>query len=82
MGTTFEAAGRVIVPKSMRDAMGLSAGREIDLAYLDGRIEIDLAPVEGIVTVEDGWPVLTPARSDLPALGDQTLRDTVEATRR
>jgi|APMI01.1.fsa_nt_gi AbrB family looped-hinge helix DNA binding protein len=82
MRTTIDAAGRVIVPKSIRAAMGLSAGREIDLAYVDGRIEIDLAPVEGAATVEDGWPVFTPQRADLPPLDDRTLRDTVEATRR
>jgi len=70
------------VPKSLRDAMGLTAGREVDLVYVDGRIEIELAPVAGRVTLEDGWPQLTPDRADLPMLDDQTLRDTIEATRR
>lgn len=82
MRTTIDAAGRVVVPKALRDAMGLTAGREIDLALVDGRIEIDLAPIDGAVTVEAGWPRFTPATTDSPTLEDQTVRDTLEATRR
>lgn len=82
MRTTIDAAGRVVVPKALRDAMGLTAGREIDLAFIDGRIEIELAPIDGTVTVEAGWPRLTPAATDSPTLDDQTVRDTLETTRR
>jgi len=82
MRTTIDAAGRVVVPKSLRDAMGLTAGREIDLVFVDGRIEIELAPVEGTITLDDGWPLMSPSRGDLPTLDDRTLRDTIEATRR
>ena len=46
MRTTIDAAGRIVVPKALREAMGLTAGRTIDVMFTDGRIEIELAPVE------------------------------------
>lgn len=45
MRTTIDAAGRLVVPKPVRDAMGLEPGRAVDVVFTDGRIEIALAPV-------------------------------------
>ncbi len=70
-----------MVPKSLRDAMGLEAGRAIDIIYADGRIEIELAPVQAHVEMVDGFPALV-ADEELPALTDEQVRATVEATRR
>ena len=42
MRTTIDKAGRIVVPKALRDAMGLEAGQEVELTLTDGRIEIAL----------------------------------------
>ncbi len=81
MRTTIDSAGRIVVPKSVREAMGLSAGREIDVVFTDGRIEIELAPVEVELELGTGLPRAR-AREDLPPLTDDQIRDTLEATRR
>ena len=81
MRTTIDAAGRVVVPKAVRDAMGLSAGREIDVVFTDGRIEIELAPVDVQVIEGEGLPRLM-ARAELPPLTDELVRDTIESARR
>jgi AbrB family looped-hinge helix DNA binding protein len=65
MRTTIDSAGRVVVPKAVRDAMGLTAGREIDVVFTDGRIEIELAPAEVRVVDEGGLPRLLPS-AELP----------------
>jgi len=37
MHTTIDAAGRVVVPKALRDALGLTAGTTLDISiYGDG----------------------------------------------
>jgi len=51
MRTTIDAAGRLVVPKSPRDELGFSAGTELELASVDGRLEI---AVPSRVRVEDG----------------------------
>ncbi|MCK0112625.1 AbrB/MazE/SpoVT family DNA-binding domain-containing protein [Ornithinimicrobium sp. F0845] len=81
MRTTIDAAGRIVVPKVIRDAMQLSAGRAIDVTFVDGRIEIELAPAEVQVAIEDGLPVVRPLE-DLPPLTDEIVRDTLDSTRR
>jgi AbrB family looped-hinge helix DNA binding protein len=81
MRTTIDAAGRLVVPKAVRLAMGLTPGRVVDLVFTDGRIEIDVAPVD--VHVEAGRPLprVVPTE-DMPALTDDQIRETLESTRR
>jgi len=81
MKTTIDAAGRIVVPKALRDAMGLTAGRTIDMVFTDGRIEIELAPVEVELQASGRLPRLV-AGDDQPELTDQQVRDALEATRR
>lgn len=84
MRTTIDAAGRIVVPKALRDAMGLSAGRKVDVVYTDGRLEIEIAPAE--VDIEppgegEVLPRVVP-REKLPPLTDEIIRATLESTRR
>lgn len=44
MRITIDAAGRLVIPKAIRDAAGLEAGDELDVELRDGRIEIEPAP--------------------------------------
>jgi len=82
MRTTIDGAGRIVVPKSVRDAMGLTAGRQIDVFYTDGKIEIEVAPAEVEVELaEDGLPRVL-YRGEVPPLTDEIVRATIEATRR
>ena len=82
MRTTIDGAGRIVVPKSVRDAMGLTAGRQIDVVYTDGKIEIEIAPAEVEIEMsESGIPRIV-YQGDVPELTDEMVRDTIEATRR
>ncbi|HLS33482.1 MAG TPA: AbrB/MazE/SpoVT family DNA-binding domain-containing protein [Brevibacterium sp.] len=81
MRTTIDAAGRIVVPKPVRDAMGLTAGRAIDVVYTDGRIEIDLAPADVTIDADEEIPRLV-STEKLERLTDEQVRDVLEATRR
>lgn len=81
MRTTIDGAGRLVIPKAVRDAMGLAPGREVDIVFTQGRIEIELAPALVHVESVDGLPLLVPDEQ-LPELTDDQLRDTLESTRR
>lgn len=83
MRTTIDPAGRIVVPKALRDAMHLTAGREIDISYADGLLVIEVVPADVEVHrgTGDELPVLT-AKEDLPVLASSTVRDTLESTRR
>lgn len=80
MRTTIDAAGRIVVPKSIRDAMGLAPGRKIDIVYTDGKIEIDVAPIEVDLVTGGKVPRIVP-RGEVPPLTVSIVREVLEATR-
>lgn len=71
-----------MIPKPLRDAMGLTVGRRVDIVYTDGRLEIELAPALTHVEFAAGELPRIVADEDLPALSSTIVRDTLEATRR
>jgi AbrB family looped-hinge helix DNA binding protein len=81
MKATIDGAGRIVVPKSLRQALGLKPGQPLEIRAGDGRIEIEVAPIpvklkkrgKGIVAVPD---------AKLPALTAEQVRDTLERVRR
>jgi AbrB family looped-hinge helix DNA binding protein len=46
MKTTIDGAGRVVVPKAVRDACGLRPGSEVEVRAVEGRVEIEPSPIE------------------------------------
>jgi len=81
MKTSIDAAGRIIVPKPLREMLGFRPGIELQLRASDGRLEIEVAATpmrlrkrgKGLVAVPD---------SALPKLTAELVRDTLERVRR
>ena len=51
MRTTIDGAGRLVVPKPLRDELGFAPGVELELSANDGRLEVT---VPSRVRVEAG----------------------------
>jgi AbrB family looped-hinge helix DNA binding protein len=51
MRATIDRAGRLVVPKALREQLGFAAGTELELAAVDGRLEV---AVPSRVRVEEG----------------------------
>lgn len=81
MKATIDAAGRIVVPKPLRQALGLKAGQPLEIRAGDGRLEIEIAPTpvhlkkrgKGVVAVPD---------AELPVLTAEQVRETLERIRR
>jgi AbrB family looped-hinge helix DNA binding protein len=43
MKTTIDSAGRIVVPKSLRQALNLKPGQSLEIRAGDGRLEIEVA---------------------------------------
>jgi AbrB family looped-hinge helix DNA binding protein len=80
MRTTIDGAGRIVVPKALRDAIGLKAGQEIELTLTDGRIEIDVPPIDVRLERRDGVLVAVPTQP-IPVLTPEMVRDVIEELR-
>jgi AbrB family looped-hinge helix DNA binding protein len=81
MKTTIDAAGRIVVPKPLRDELGVKPGQVLELEVRDGRLEVEVAPVEMALERRAHGPVAVPKKR-MPALTSATVRETLERTRR
>jgi AbrB family looped-hinge helix DNA binding protein len=81
MQTTIDSAGRIVVPKALRDELGLLGGERLEIRAHDGSLEVDVIPVPMHLEEHAGVPSAIPSEP-LPALTAQQVRDIVERVRR
>ncbi len=81
MKTAIDAAGRIVIPKELRDRLGLGHGRLLEIRETDGRIEIEAAATP-MSLVRRGRGYVAVADRELPPLTDDLVRETLERTRR
>lgn len=81
METTIDGAGRVVIPKAIRDALGLRGGSKVEITERDGRVEIEPAPIRVRLVRRKGVLVAVP-EEHVPPLTDEIVRDTLERIRR
>lgn len=80
MRSTIDRAGRVVVPKRIREQLRLLDGGEVEITQRDGVIEITPVAVDArIVTTPEG-PVAA-APSGQPVLTDDLVRAAVDDLR-
>jgi AbrB family looped-hinge helix DNA binding protein len=76
--TTIDSAGRVVIPKRIRDRLALTGGEELEIEEADGLIEIR-RPDEDAPLVRDASGLLT--MSPGPGLGPEEVRELLEQSR-
>jgi len=81
MRVAIDGAGRIVVPKPMRDRLGLRGPSELEVVEEEGRIVLSL--VAGTVELVDRDGLLVAERSgDVAPLDAEVVRDLVERQRR
>jgi AbrB family looped-hinge helix DNA binding protein len=81
MRTTIDVAGRVVVPKALRDELGLRGGEELEVSVRDGRLELEPPPLPMHLERRGGLLVAVPDAAVVP-LTTTLVRETLERTRR
>jgi len=81
MRTTIDRAGRVVVPKALREALDLKAGQVLEIRAGDGRLEIEVAATPMRLR-RHGKGVVAVAETELPKLTAAEVRETLERIRR
>ena len=81
MLTTIDSGGRVVIPKALRDRLGLAPGGAVELRERDGTIELEPAATPMRLR-RAGSRVVAVPEVELPPLTDEIVRATLERTRR
>lgn len=70
-----------MIPKALRQRLGLRGGETLEIRERDGRIEIEPTATPMTLVERDGGPTAVP-EEDLPPLTDEIVRVTLERVRR
>jgi len=81
MKTAIDAAGRVVVPKPLRDELGFQPGLELEIHARDGALVISPAPTP-VKLVRRGKRVVAVPTVRVPRLTRDEVRATLEGSRR
>lgn len=81
MKATIDAAGRIVVPKALRLALGLKPGQPLEIRAGEGRLEIEIAATPMRLRKRGKGMVAVPDET-LPALTSDLVRETLERVRR
>lgn len=81
MNVTIDKAGRLVVPKEIRDRMGIHAGDELEIEEYNGKIELSKPCRERqLIENEDGILTLEPD-PNAPPVTQEEIRDELERLR-
>ena len=79
MRTTIDGAGRLVVPKRLREQLGFAAGTELEVEAVDGRLEVVMPSRVREEEGPHGVRFLAPADTTLTA---EQVRELMERGRR
>jgi AbrB family looped-hinge helix DNA binding protein len=82
MTITIDSAGRLVIPKSIRESAHITPGMPLSIQVRDGRIEIEPVPLAVRVENRGGVGVLVPAGEEPPPLTVEGVREAQERIRR
>jgi len=80
MKTTIDAAGRVVIPKRVREAAGLEPGAEVTVDFSDGKIQIEAA-CKPVKVVRKGSFYVLRAPKGTPPLTVEKVNEILERVR-
>ncbi len=78
MRTTIDAVGRIVVPKALRDALGLQAGSTVDISRYGSGLQVVPAGSTARLVEKDGVLVAT----STTVIDDDAMFSLIDAGRR
>jgi bifunctional DNA-binding transcriptional regulator/antitoxin component of YhaV-PrlF toxin-antitoxin module len=81
MRVAIDGVGRLVIPKSLREELGVDAPTDLELTVADGRLELTVPDVPARVQERGGLPVIVTDEPMQPLSVDEA-RAAVERVRR
>ncbi len=81
MKSAIDGSGRVVIPKPLRDKLGLAGGEELEITEENGAIEIRPASID-VELVETAEGVVAVPKKPVSVLTAEEVRATLDRIRR
>lgn len=74
MQTTIDAAGRLVVPKPLRDQLGITSATKVEILFRDGRLEIEPIAATGKLVQKGRFLVFSHPEGTSPLTNEDVNR--------
>jgi bifunctional DNA-binding transcriptional regulator/antitoxin component of YhaV-PrlF toxin-antitoxin module len=81
MRVAIDGVGRLVIPKRLRDELGVRGPTDLELTAVDGRLELTVTDVPARVEDRDGFPVIV-AGEPMAPMSVAEAAEAVERVRR
>jgi AbrB family looped-hinge helix DNA binding protein len=81
MVATIDSAGRIVIPKRLREELRFRPGQKLQLSAVDGRLEVE-HPTTPIRLEKRGGRLVAVTDQEMPTLTAEMVRETLEQIRR
>lgn len=81
MVATIDKAGRLVIPKRLREELGFKPGQRLELSAIDGRLEVE-HPTTPMRLEKQGGRLVAVTDRPMPELTPELVRETLEQIRR
>jgi AbrB family looped-hinge helix DNA binding protein len=81
MRVAIDGVGRIVIPKPMRDVLGIDGPTELELTERDGALELTVPYIKAHLEDRDGFTVIVPDQP-VPTLTTEMVREEIERSRR
>ncbi|HTA35757.1 MAG TPA: hypothetical protein VK761_03490 [Solirubrobacteraceae bacterium] len=81
MRVAIDGVGRIVIPKPMRDILGIDGPTELELTERDGALELTVPYIKAHLEERDGFTVIVPDEP-VPTLTTEMVREEIERSRR
>jgi AbrB family looped-hinge helix DNA binding protein len=81
MRVAIDGVGRIVIPKPMREELGIDGPSELELTAVDGKLELTVPYIKAHLEDRDGHTVIVPDEP-VPQLTTELVREVLERVRK
>jgi AbrB family looped-hinge helix DNA binding protein len=81
MRVGIDGVGRIVIPKQMREELGINGPTELELTAADGTLELTVPYIKAHLEDRDGHTVIVPDQP-VPPLTTELVREVLERVRK
>ncbi|HTD09119.1 MAG TPA: hypothetical protein VK680_09540 [Solirubrobacteraceae bacterium] len=81
MRVAIDGVGRIVIPKPMRDELGIAGATELELTAVNGALELTVPYIKAHLEVRNGFTVIVPDEP-VPSMTTKMVNEAIERSRR